>query len=72
MCPPVYYKPLILELRKNQDGTLSVFIYKYIYIYVYIYYAHLTSVRFELSVCHESLLTSFIYIYIYILQKYLL
>ena len=36
--------------------------------WLHIYYTHLTSVRFERSVYHESLLTSFIctYIYIYI------
>ena len=30
----------------------------------YIYYAHLASVRFEHSVCRESLMATYIYIYI--------
>ena len=34
------------------------------WLHIYIYYVHLTSVRFEHSVCHESLLTSYITIYI--------
>ena len=74
MCPSGYSKPLTLEIRNNPqlviDYYINIHIYVYIYIYIYIYiynyyYAHLTSVRFEHSVCHESLLTSLIYIYIY-------
>ena len=30
------------------------------------YYAHLASARFERSVCHGSLMTTYLYIYIYI------
>ena len=39
-------------------------------IFLTIYYAHLTSVRFEHSVCHESLLTNlYIFIYMYMLEQ---
>ena len=41
-------------IGNNREGTLSVFLA------AYIYYAHLTSVAFEHSVCHESILTSFL------------
>ena len=43
--------------ENNWQGTLSVFLT------TYIYYAHLTYVRFEDPVHHESLLSSFIYKY---------
>ena len=43
----------LIVFHYNREGTLSVFFT------TYIYYAHLTSVRFEHSVCHESLLTNF-------------
>ena len=41
------------QIGNNQEGTFSVFLTSYIY------YTHLSSVRFEHSVCHES----FMYIY---------
>ena len=47
------------RIDNNRKGILCVFLT------TNIFYAHLTSVRFEHSVCHESLLTSFIINYIY-------
>ena len=41
-------------IGNNREGTLPVCLT------TYIYYAHLTSMRFEHSVCQKSLLTSFI------------
>ena len=38
---------------------ICIYIYCQYYIYIYIYYSHLTSVKFEQSVCHELSLTSF-------------
>ena len=38
---------------------MYIYIVNIIYIYIYIYYSHLTSVKFEQSVCHELSLTSF-------------
>ena len=35
-----------------------------IYIYMYIYYAHLASMRFEHSMCHGSLMTTY-YVYFF-------
>ena len=40
--------------------------------WLHLYYAYLTSVVFEKSVCHVSLLTSFIYMYIYIQYLYII
>ena len=42
------------RISNNREGTLLVFLTRYIY------YAHLTSLGFDQSVCHESLLTSFV------------
>ena len=56
---PIRQWPMVTHALMHL-GSLSVFLT------TYIYYAHLTSVGFEHSVCHESLLTSFIYIYTYI------
>ena len=41
-----------------------------LYFWLHIYYAHLTFVRFEHFVWHESLLRSFSYTYIYVLYIY--
>ena len=74
-CVPVHELPWgHCRIDNNREGTLFVFLT------TYIYYAHLTSVVFEHSVCHESLLTSFIhtiymlyifFIYIYIYNEYI-
>ena len=53
-----YYGPIGGMVITGRAHCLSF------WLHIYIYYAHLTSVGFEHSMCHESLLTSFIYIYI--------
>ena len=36
------------------------------YIYIYIHYAHIASVRFEHSMCRESLITTFMSLSLYL------
>ena len=43
----------------NREGTL------FLWLHMHIYYAHLASVKFEHSVCHGPIMTSYIYVYIY-------
>ena len=40
--------------------------YIYIYIYIYIYNAYLASVRFEHSLCHESLMTTYMLLALFV------
>ena len=57
-CPQVYKLPQS-RCGDNRNGTL--------FSWLQIYNTHLASVRFEYSVCHGSLMTTYhIYIYIYI------
>ena len=56
-CTQVHELPQI-HFGENWEGTL--------FSWLHLYYSHLASVRFEHSVCRESLMITYIHIHIYI------